>query len=50
VEFMDYSTRYQEDRDPVLRDITTKIKGGEKVRTHFDYMIYCTHIIMLNAH
>jgi len=28
---MNYSTRYQADRDPVLRDITTKITGGEKV-------------------
>ena len=33
VEFKNYSTRYQEDRDPVLRDISTNIKGGEKVIT-----------------
>ncbi|KAG5995510.1 hypothetical protein E4U54_002838 [Claviceps lovelessii] len=31
VEFVDYSTRYREDLDPVLKNINLKIQGKEKV-------------------
>jgi len=31
VEFHDYSTRYREERDPVLKDISANIQGSEKV-------------------
>ena len=33
MEFNDYSTRYREERDPVLKDITASINGSEKVVT-----------------
>lgn len=32
VEFLDYSVRYREGLDLVLRNISLKVKGGEKVR------------------
>jgi len=32
IEFKDYSVKYREELDFVLRDITVKIKSGEKVR------------------
>lgn len=32
VEFQDYSVRYREGLDLVLRSITLNVKGGEKVR------------------
>ena len=31
VEFVDYSTRYREGLDLVLKGITSSVKGGEKV-------------------
>lgn len=31
VEFTDYSVRYREELDLVLRNISLKVKGGEKV-------------------
>lgn len=40
VEFNDYSVRYREGLDLVLKDITLKVKGGEKVWGGNAEMIY----------
>jgi len=43
VEFHDYSTRYREERDPVLKNISANIKGSEKVDTLHISMYYKTY-------
>lgn len=40
VEFNDYSVRYREGLDLVLKDITLRVKGGEKVWGGYAEMIY----------
>lgn len=39
VEFNEYSVRYREGLDLVLRNITLSVKGGEKVVTVFTFFL-----------
>jgi len=47
VEFTEYSTRYHQDREPVLKEITTSVKGGEKVVTFWIIIIIILVIVII---
>lgn len=45
VTFADYSTRYRDDLDPVLRGINISIKPGEKVRLRYTVCEFFTNYL-----
>lgn len=50
VDFIDYSVRYREGLDLVLRNISLKVKGGEKVRIIVLLSLTCTRAQKLSSH
>lgn len=48
VEFQNYSVRYREGLDLVLKNLTLNVKGGEKVRKGYVQMDFYFDLVIVN--
>lgn len=48
IKFIDYSVKYREDLEFVLRNINFNVKESEKVMKNYNHILYCTEKFYFN--